>query len=76
MGFCIFNNVGFAAAYALENKGIERVAIIEISTCIMATVRRTCSSPPLVRDRVQMESFFQHPFYPYSGKRCQSAPLS
>ncbi len=29
MGFCIFNNVGVAAAYALEKKGLERVAIID-----------------------------------------------
>src|SRR6202021_3146602 len=29
MGFCIFNNIGVAAAYALEKKGLERVAIID-----------------------------------------------
>ncbi len=29
MGFCIFNNVGVAAAYALEKKGLDRVAIVD-----------------------------------------------
>ena len=29
MGFCIFNNIGVAAAYALEKKGLERIAIID-----------------------------------------------
>src|ERR1700727_201413 len=29
MGFCIFNNIGVAAAYALEKKGLERVAVID-----------------------------------------------
>src|SRR5579862_9664211 len=29
MGFCIFNNVAVAAAHALEQGGVERVAIID-----------------------------------------------
>src|ERR1700748_3878160 len=29
MGFCLFNNIGVAAAYAIEKKGLERVAIID-----------------------------------------------
>ena len=29
MGFCIFNNIGVAAAYAIEKKGLDRVAIID-----------------------------------------------
>src|ERR1700733_12994668 len=29
MGFCIFNNVAVAAAYVVEGKGLERVAIVD-----------------------------------------------
>ena len=66
MGFCIFNNIAVAAAYALEAKGLDRVAIID-STCTTATVPRTCSARREWRERVMMASFFQHPFYPDSG---------
>jgi len=29
MGFCLFNNIAVAAAYALESKGLERVLIVD-----------------------------------------------
>src|SRR5450755_2482729 len=66
MGFCIFNNIGVAAAYALEVKGLERVAIIDFDVH-HGNGTEDMFSPPQWRDRVLMASFFQHPFYPYSG---------
>ena len=66
MGFCIFNNIGVAAAYALEKKGLERVAIIDFDVH-HGNGTEDMFSPPQWRDRVLMASFFQHPFYPYSG---------
>jgi acetoin utilization deacetylase AcuC-like enzyme len=66
MGFCIFNNVGVAAAYAIEKKGLERVAIIDFDVH-HGNGTEDMFSPPLWQDRVLMASFFQHPFYPYSG---------
>jgi acetoin utilization deacetylase AcuC-like enzyme len=66
MGFCIFNNVGVAAAYALENKGLERVAIIDFDVH-HGNGTEDMFSAPQWRERVLMASFFQHPFYPYSG---------
>jgi acetoin utilization deacetylase AcuC-like enzyme len=66
MGFCIFNNVGVAAAYALEKKGLERVAIIDFDVH-HGNGTEDIFSQPQWRDRVVMASFFQHPFYPYSG---------
>jgi acetoin utilization deacetylase AcuC-like enzyme len=66
MGFCIFNNVGVAAAYALQQKDIERVAIIDFDVH-HGNGTEAMFSPPEWRDRVLMASFFQHPFYPYSG---------
>jgi acetoin utilization deacetylase AcuC-like enzyme len=66
MGFCIFNNVGVAAAYALEKKGLERVAVIDFDVH-HGNGTEDIFSQPQWRDRVMMASFFQHPFYPYSG---------
>jgi acetoin utilization deacetylase AcuC-like enzyme len=66
MGFCIFNNIGVAAAYALEKKGLERVAIIDFDVH-HGNGTEDMFSPPRWHDRVLMASFFQHPFYPYSG---------
>jgi acetoin utilization deacetylase AcuC-like enzyme len=66
MGFCIFNNVGIAAAYALEKKGLERVAIIDFDVH-HGNGTEDMFSPPHWHKRLLMASFFQHPFYPYSG---------
>jgi acetoin utilization deacetylase AcuC-like enzyme len=66
MGFCIFNNIGVAAAYALEKKGLERVAIIDFDVH-HGNGTEDMFSQPQWQDRVLMTSFFQHPFYPYSG---------
>ena len=66
MGFCIFNNVGVAAAYALQKKGLERVAIIDFDVHHGNGTEDMFSSPQW-QQRVLMASFFQHPFYPYSG---------
>ena len=66
MGFCIFNNIGVAAAYALEKKGLDRVAIIDFDVH-HGNGTEDMFSPPQWQDRVLMASFFQHPFYPYSG---------
>ena len=66
MGFCIFNNIGVAAAYALEKKGLERVAVIDFDVH-HGNGTEDMFSPPQWHERVLMASFFQHPFYPYSG---------
>ncbi len=66
MGFCIFNNVAVAAAYALQKKGLERVAVIDFDVH-HGNGTEDMFSPPPWQKRVLMASFFQHPFYPYSG---------
>ena len=66
MGFCIFNNVAVAAAYALESKGLERVAVIDFDVH-HGNGTEDMFSAPQWQDRVLMASFFQHPFYPGSG---------
>jgi acetoin utilization deacetylase AcuC-like enzyme len=66
MGFCIFNSIGVAAAYALEKQGLERVAIIDFDVH-HGNGTEDMFSQPQWQSRVLMASFFQHPFYPYSG---------
>jgi acetoin utilization deacetylase AcuC-like enzyme len=66
MGFCIFNNIAVAAAYALATKHLERVAIIDFDVHHGNGTEDVFSAPQW-QERVLMTSFFQHPFYPYSG---------
>lgn len=63
MGFCIFNNIAVAAAHALADYGLERIAIIDFD------VHHGNGTEDIFRDesRVLFCSTFQHPFYPYSG---------
>jgi acetoin utilization deacetylase AcuC-like enzyme len=63
MGFCIFNQVAVAAKYALERRGLQRVAIVDFD------VHHGNGTEDIFTgdERVLMVSFFQHPFYPYSG---------
>jgi acetoin utilization deacetylase AcuC-like enzyme len=63
MGFCIFNNVAVAARHALEQHGVERVAIIDFDVHHGNGTEDIFEGDP----QVLMASTFQHPFYPYSG---------
>lgn len=67
MGFCFFNNIAIAAAYALSVKGLERVAILDFD------VHHGNGTEDIFRDdpRVLFCSSFQHPFYPYCGADTQ-----
>lgn len=63
MGFCLFNNVALAARHALEVHGLERVAIVDFDVHHGNGTEEIFAHDP----RVLMVSFFQHPFYPFSG---------
>ena len=63
MGFCFFNNVAVAAKYALQRHNLQRVAVIDFD------VHHGNGTEDILAgdERALMCSFFQHPFYPYSG---------
>ncbi|MGB0238918.1 MAG: histone deacetylase family protein [Cycloclasticus sp.] len=64
MGFCLFNNVAVAAAYALEHYKFERVAIIDFD------VHHGNGTEDIFENdaRVMICSSYEHPLYPFSGR--------
>ena len=63
MGFCIFNNVAVAAAYARAVHGIKRVAILDFDVHHGNGTEEIFANEP----NVMLCSTFQHPYYPYQG---------
>lgn len=63
MGFCIFNNVAIAAAYALRFYKLKRVAIVDFD------VHHGNGTEHIFKKnkKVLLCSSFEHPFYPYCG---------
>ncbi len=63
MGFCFFDNVAVAAAHALNEYGLNRVAIVDFD------VHHGNGTEDIFKDdhRVLFCSTFQHPLYPGSG---------
>jgi len=63
MGFCLLNNIAIGALHGLEAHGLERVAIVDFDVHHGNGTEEIFAGD----ERVLMASFFQHPFYPYSG---------
>ena len=72
MGFCIFNNIAVGAAHALQQYGLQRVAIVDFD------VHHGNGTEDIFAGdaRVLFCSSFQHPFYPFSGDRATAANLA
>ena len=66
MGFCIFNNIAVAVAYALRTYHLKRVAIVDFDVH-HGNGTEDIFSAPIWQESVFMAGFFQSPFYPYSG---------
>ena len=62
MGFCIYNNIAIGAAHALQQYGLNRVAIVDFD------VHHGNGTEEIFKDedRVLFCSTFQHPFFPYT----------
>jgi len=63
MGFCLFSNVAIAALHALENCGLERVAILDFDVHHGNGTQDVLWDEP----RVRFASSHQMPLYPGSG---------
>ncbi len=63
MGFCFLNNVAIAAAHAMAQHGLQRVAIVDFDVHHGNGTEAIFAGDA----RVLMCSFFQHPFFPNSG---------
>jgi len=63
MGFCLFNNVAIGAMHALEEHGLDRVAILDFDVHHGNGTEDAFHDDP----RVMLCSTFQHPYYPYCG---------
>lgn len=61
MGFCLFNNVAIGVAHALQQYGLQRIAIADFDVH-----HGNGTEDIFLNDsRVMLCSTFQHPFYPY-----------
>jgi acetoin utilization deacetylase AcuC-like enzyme len=63
MGFCLFNNIAVAAAYALHQRGLERVLIVDFDVHHGNGTQDIFYHEP----RVLYFSTHEYPFYPGSG---------
>jgi len=63
MGFCLINTIAIVAREAQRKYGAERVAIVDFDVHHGNGTEAAFSGD----SRVLMCSFFQHPFYPFSG---------
>jgi len=63
MGFCFFNNIAVGVAHAIEEYGLNRVAIVDFDVHHGNGTEAIFTDEP----RVMLCSTFQHPFYPGVG---------
>lgn len=63
MGFCLFNSIAVGALHALDDAGLQRVAILDFD------VHHGNGTEDIFRHdkRVLFCSSYQHPFYPYTN---------
>jgi acetoin utilization deacetylase AcuC-like enzyme len=62
-GFCIFNNIAVGAAHAMQQYGLQRVAIVDFD------VHHGDGTEDIFHDnpKVMLCSTFRHPYYPHTG---------
>ena len=68
MGFCLFNNIAVAALHALDQHGLERVAIVDFDVHHGNGTQAIFERDP----RVLFASSHQWPLYPETGARSET----
>lgn len=71
MGFCFFGNVAIAALHALENRGLERVAIVDFDVHHGNGTQALLAHDP----RVLVVSSHQSPLWPGTGAPSDRGPV-
>jgi acetoin utilization deacetylase AcuC-like enzyme len=62
LGFCLFNNIAVGAAHAMEEYGLEKIAVLDFDVH-----QGNGTEDIFIEDeRVLYCSIFQHPFYPFT----------
>ena len=75
MGFCFFNNVAVAAAYAKKKYQLKRVAIVDFD------VHHGNGTEDIVRNKFKDDSgdlfcaSYQYPFYPFEMQESDTPPI-
>ncbi|MCW8957023.1 MAG: histone deacetylase family protein, partial [Gammaproteobacteria bacterium] len=71
MGLCFFNNIAVAAAHALAEYDLQRIAIVDFD------VHHGNGTEDIFRDhpKVLLCSVFQHPLYPYGESQSSNANI-
>jgi acetoin utilization deacetylase AcuC-like enzyme len=70
-GFCVFNNIAIAAAYAMQQYDLGRVLIVDFDVHHGNGTEDIFQHEP----RVKFFSSFQHPFYPYTDPVSHSSSI-
>jgi acetoin utilization deacetylase AcuC-like enzyme len=71
MGFCFFNNIAIAAAYAKDKYKLDRVAIVDFD------VHHGNGTENIVKDKKGFLfcSTYQYPFYPFEMQESDTPPI-
>lgn len=69
MGFCLYNNIAVGVAHALEQHGLERLAVVDFD------VHQGNGTEEIFQNdsRVLFCSTFQHPFFPFTTPLANAA---
>lgn len=74
MGFCFFSNLAIAVKHVMAVHRLERVLVVDFDVH-----HGNGTEDVLAEDcdagKVLMTSFFQHPFYPYSGEHARASNM-
>ena len=79
MGFCFFNNIAIAAAYAQQQYQLERIAIVDFDVHhgngTENIILKVFQQQPKTKDKFLFCSTYQYPFYPFEMQESDTPPI-